>query len=201
VPGQLLLLAAGQGRRFGSDKRKARLPGGQSLLAATAQSYLRLSCPLAIVTRPEDRALQQAVSGELVAAGAPRQPRWLVASDASMGMGHSLAQAVTALRDAAPQWLIVGLGDMPFVTHETLAALVRTLNEGVPATIVRPRYQGQAGQPVGFGREHLEALTQLHGDQGARALLQARDDDVRWLDVPDPGVLADVDQRADLPTA
>lgn len=201
MPGQLLLLAAGQGRRFGSDKRKARLPGGQSLLAATAHTYLLLNCPLAIVTRPEDRALQQAVSRELTAAGEPRLPRWLIANDASQGMGHSLAEAVTTMRDEAPQWLLIGLGDMPFVAHETLAALVRMLEEGGPATIARPRYQGQAGQPVGFGREHLDALTQLQGDQGARSLLQARSDDVQWLDVTDPGVLADVDQRTDLPTA
>lgn len=201
MSGQLLLLAAGQGRRFGSDKRQARMASGESLLAATAQIYLQLGHPLAIVTRPEDLALQRAVSAELSRTAGGQRPRWLTASEASLGMGHSLAQAVATLRQDAPQWLLIGLADMPFVALRTLAALIRALDAGTPTTIARPRHHGQAGQPVGFGQDHLQALTQLQGDQGARALLKARSQDIRWLDVEDPGVLADVDHRGDLPTA
>ncbi|MEM1230679.1 MAG: nucleotidyltransferase family protein [Pseudomonadota bacterium] len=203
MAGQCLLLAAGRGTRFGSDKRRAPLSGGLSVLAATALRYSAptLPTPLAIVIGPQDASVAEHTDQSLRAAGCDRLPRWLVAQDAELGMGHSLAAAVHQLLPADPDWLLVGLGDMPFVATHTLFVLSEALATAAPDAMVRPRYHGQSGQPVGFGAAVLPRLLELHGDAGARSLLASAPEQVSWVDVDDAGVTRDIDRPSDLPSA
>jgi molybdenum cofactor cytidylyltransferase len=94
---------------------------------------------------------------------------------------------------AAEGWL-VALGDMPHVQPATIAALCDALAAG--AAIAAPVYRGRRGNPVGFGREHLEALLALEGDQGARAILASQP--VTLVEVADAGIFGDVDTPSDL---
>jgi molybdenum cofactor cytidylyltransferase len=55
---------------------------------------------------------------------------------------------------------------------------------------------GRRGNPVGFGRVHLQALLALQGDRGARGLLQSCP--VTEVAVDDPGIFRDIDTPADL---
>jgi molybdenum cofactor cytidylyltransferase len=80
------------------------------------------------------------------------------------------------------------------VAPATLAALRDQLAAGAP--IVAPVKDGRRGNPVGFGRVHLEALLALQGDQGARRLLQTCP--VTDIPVDDPGIFLDIDIPADL---
>ena len=83
-----LLLAAGRGRRFGSDKRLARLPDGRGLLAASAERALQVFAEVHVLLRDEDDAQ---------ALGLPDACRIIRCSDADQGMGHSLAAGVRGL--------------------------------------------------------------------------------------------------------
>ena len=60
-----------------------------------------------------------------------------------------------------------------------------------------PRYQGKRGHPAGFGPTYRGDLLGLSGDTGAKALIDAAGD-IRWIDVEDAGILADVDAPVDL---
>jgi molybdenum cofactor cytidylyltransferase len=113
-------------------------------------------------------------------------------TDAERGMGASLAAGIDASADS--EGWIVALADMPRIAVSTVEAVARTLDGG--ASIVVPFYQGQRGHPVGFGPEHRDALRELDGDTGARALLAAHQ--VARLDLDDPGILRDVDTPEDL---
>jgi molybdenum cofactor cytidylyltransferase len=55
---------------------------------------------------------------------------------------------------------------------------------------------GRRGNPVGFGRVHLDTLLALGGDQGARRLLQSFP--VTEVPVIDAGIFRDIDTPADL---
>jgi molybdenum cofactor cytidylyltransferase len=59
-----------------------------------------------------------------------------------------------------------------------------------------PVLDGRRGNPVGFGRVHLDALLALRGDRGARGLLQTCP--VTEVAVRDAGILRDVDAPEDL---
>lgn len=177
-----LVLAAGFSRRFGADKRRARLNSGQTLLAAS----LTLPCAqleeVWVVLRPEDEAEALAV---------PACVHIVRSESAAQGMGHSLASGIQAIEqqtqaDAAA----VFLGDMPWIDGDSLGYLLALASSG---HIVVPTFQGQPGHPVIFGRRFWPELQQLTGDSGAKALLRQHAPRVRRLELDDPGILRDID--------
>jgi molybdenum cofactor cytidylyltransferase len=188
-----ILLAAGRGRRFDPDgarnKLLQRLPGDEVVVAASARTLLAVFPRVVAVVPPDDGG----VGDVLRQLGC----EVTVCPDAASGMGLSLAHAIRhSLQGQLPArgWL-VALGDMPFVAPSTLHALDAAIEEG--AAIAAPLFEGRRGNPVAFGARHRDALLALDGDQGARRLLQTSP--VTTIDVPDPGILRDIDSPSDLP--
>lgn len=199
VQGAVLILAAGRGRRFGSDKRLATVTDNTTLLSASIACYQQLQWPVYVVLKTDEEAIQVRTDAALESIAPGIQPIWLTAADADLGMGHSLAAGVSALRGAGVAQALIGLGDMPFLKSETIAACATALANG--NTIVRPRYRGQPGNPVGFGGPRLTDLESAQGDTGARPTLRKHAASIHWLDVSDPGILADIDRPEDLSAA
>ena len=184
-----ILLAAGRGRRFdpagARNKLLQTLPGGEPVVVASARHLLACLPRVVAVVPPSDGGVGDILRGlgcEVT-----------VCPEADTGMGASL---VRAIRHSLPAegWL-VALGDMPFVTPDTLAALRDAVVNG--AGIAVPAYRGRRGNPVAFAACHREALLEMTGDQGARRLQQAHP--VTEIVVPDPGILRDIDTPSDLP--
>lgn len=182
-----LLLAAGKGRRFGSDKLMHPLADGLPM-ALVAAANLRPACDRVVVVL---RAADHPLAGRLVDAGC----EIVVCPEADGGMGHSLAAGVRATADAAG-W-VVALADMPFIQPSTHRAIAAALRAG--ASLAAPQYQGRRGHPVGFAGKWLEALSALSGDHGGRAILGAHRAQLMLQPVDDPGVLMDVDRPEQLP--
>jgi molybdenum cofactor cytidylyltransferase len=176
-----LVLAAGQGSRFGSDKRRACLADGRSLLQHSVARALAVFDEVRVVLRPGETAAQL---------GLPDSCRVVVGTQAMLGMGHSLAAGAASLADSPAQAVAIVLGDMPWIQPSTLRELVALAN---PGAIVLARHQGRNGHPVLFGRELWPALARLAGDEGARSVLQRYPERVRVLQTEDAGVLQDVD--------
>ncbi|WP_339460290.1 nucleotidyltransferase family protein [Pseudomonas sp. EA_105y_Pfl2_R69] len=177
-----LVLAAGFSRRFGSDKRCARLRSGQTLLGAS----LVLPCSqledVWVVLRPED---------DSAALGVAERVRVVRSESAALGMGHSLASAMRAIseRSRADAVAII-LGDMPWISADSLGYLLALAS---PDHIVVPTFQGQPGHPVIFGRRFWPDLQGLSGDVGAKPVLQAYPQAIRRLQLNDLGILRDID--------
>jgi molybdenum cofactor cytidylyltransferase len=185
MSGGAVLLAAGQARRFGGDKRRYRLPDGRSLLVASLQLYGAAFPRLAVVLRPDDDALAATVTGQWPAARVVR------CADAHRGMGCSLACGARAA--SGWDYLFVALGDMAWVRPSTLARLREAQQAAGPDAVVQPVYRERPGHPVGFGAALFDDLGRLSGDTGARAVVAAAGDRVLRLAVDDPGVLQDLD--------
>lgn len=187
-----ILLAAGRGRRFDPEGRRnkllQRLPGGALVVAASARTLLGVLPRVVAVVPPDDGGVAQV----LRRLGCDVT----VCPDADSGMGLSLAHAVrhSLARQPIAQGWLVALGDMPFVAPSTLHALARAIGEG--AAIAAPRFEGRRGNPVAFGAGQRDHLLALDGDQGARRLLASLP--LAAIDVPDAGILRDIDSPADL---
>jgi molybdenum cofactor cytidylyltransferase len=176
-----LLLAAGQGRRFGGNKLLHPLADGTPMVLASARRvHAVLADTLAVVTD---------VDGYVAKLLAQEGLRLVYNARASEGMGRSISCGVAASRDAGG-WVIV-LGDMPFVPQTVVQAVAARLAQG--ADIVAPVYHGQRGHPVGFSSRHGEALMRLHADEGARSIIAAHRDTLELIEVEDQGVLLDID--------
>jgi molybdenum cofactor cytidylyltransferase len=206
-----VLLAGGRGRRFGADKRQARLPGGLGLLETTVRRYAGVFDALRVVLREDEVELAQRLEPALAAGptardGRATDRRVVFSARADGGMGCTLADGMATVTD----WDVafVGLGDMPFVTHTTLA-LLRAAAQGAfrpPAPlaadgwqVLQPQHVGLPGHPVGFRAALFPALRALAGDEGARTVVQAHRSTLWRLTVSDAGVLQDVDTPDNLP--
>lgn len=181
-----LVLAAGRGRRFGSDKRRAQLADGRQLLCATVESVRPHFSETFVVLRQEDSVQALAL---------PSGVKVLHAVHARQGIGASMADAVRTLHDVDCDAVAIVLGDMPWVAPQTLRALIERAAAG---RIVRPVQGGRGGHPVLFGRDFLTALSALGQDEGARGVLATYRHCVEEVEVDDPGIWRDVDRPDDL---
>lgn len=184
-----VLLAAGEGRRFGSAKQLARL-GERSLVRRAAEVALASRCaPVYVVVGAQAEAVQRELAG--LALSCVRNEEW------AEGMGASIRSGVLAAAAAEPrcEGVALLLADQARVESRHLDELVRRFEEG-EGDVVASEYGGVVGPPVVFARRFFPALEALRGDRGARALLEARPEGL--VRVPLPEGAEDVDRPADL---
>jgi nicotine blue oxidoreductase len=182
-----VLLAAGEGSRFGRPKALVRL-GGQTL-AERGTGLLRAggADPVLIVAG--------AVPVEVGNVQTVNNPEWRT------GMGSSLRAALRALASADlgadVGAAVIALADQPLVGAEAVARLIAAYRVG--AAVAVAAYEGQPRNPVLLAREHWpEVIETATGDQGARAFLRARPDLVTLVECGDTGRPDDIDTQADL---
>ena len=85
------------------------------------------------------------------------------------------------------------LVDHPAVAPETIDALLA----GAGSAAVRvPRYEGRRGHPIWFSRALLPEFLAIPPGGAARDIVRAHVAETEFLDVNDPGILADIDDRA-----
>lgn len=182
-----IVLAAGQGARFGGGKLLADLDGAPLLHWALAAAQAAAPGAVTVVT-----------GADAVAACArlfDADIRLVHAADHAEGMAASLRAGVASLGPEV-EAAFVFLGDMPRVPQAVLAPLAAVVAAGAPAAA--PWFDGRRGNPVVLGRGLFPAVAALTGDVGARPILQALGETVARIEAPDDGVLFDVDVRGDL---
>ena len=184
-----ILIAAGQSRRFGSDKLLYPLADGTPLAVAAFRNLKPACAEVLAVLRPE----QEELAGRLWNEGA----RIVISEDSHAGMGHSLAAGVRASAEA--QGWLLALADMPYVKTHTMQQLAQAIAGG--ASIAAPMHEATRGNPVGFARKWYARLSELSGDAGARALLLEHAQELSLILCEDSGVHRDIDTPQDLLTA
>lgn len=192
-----VLLAAGQGTRFGGGKLVVPLDGEPLVRHAAAMLVRAGVRELVVVTRPDDGAVEAALAEVLECGpGSPVQARIVVNPRAARGLGTSVAAGIASLGPAA-EAALVALGDQPRVPDAVPRALLAAWR-GTGAPIVAPRYRGGVrGNPVLFDADVFRELARLDGDEGARTVIQRNADRVRLVDF-DMAMPVDVDTREDL---
>ncbi len=187
------MLAAGFSRRFGDIKLRATLRSGASVFEQTLIRITAATPRVLVVTRTDLPEVQQAAQRIAANLNASGQIEVVLCPDAHLGMGHTLAFGMAHL----PDWegCLICLGDMPFITTATYTRMLTALRHD---TILLPEYEGQTGNPVGFGCDFFPALRAVQGDAGGREVLRANRERVRQLPVTDAAILQDIDTPEDL---
>ena len=176
-----LVLAAGQGSRFGAGSKLLAELGGRPVLGRVFDRLREAGLEAGFVAVPDDAerfaALKPFIPAGFEAVILPPQP---------MGMGVSLAALAARVRPGEAALMV--MGDQPLLTQAALAAL---LEHQSGERIARLCCGEQAGHPVLFPDRFVPALRTLSGDEGPRALLQQHG--YQRVEVDDPLVLCDVD--------
>jgi CTP:molybdopterin cytidylyltransferase MocA len=181
-----VLLAAGQGSRFGRPKALVELDG--QTLAERGIGMLRAggADPLLIVTGAAEVEL-----------GPDHRIRIIRNDEWRTGMGSSLRAALRALSDPEVGAAVVALADQPLVGAEAVSRLIAAHQAG--ASVAVAAYHGRPRNPVLLAREYWPEVTAMAtGDQGARAFLRARPELVTLVECGDTGRPDDIDTPADL---
>jgi nicotine blue oxidoreductase len=185
-----VLLAAGQGSRFGRPKALVELDG--QTLAERGVTLLRAggTDPVLIVTGAAQVELRP-----------EHQARTVYNREWRTGMGSSLRAALRALTEleAGPEIgaVVVALADQPLVGAEAVGRLIAAYRAGAGVAVAA--YGGKPRNPVLLAREHWpEVIATATGDQGARAFLRARPELVTLVECGDTGRPDDIDTPADL---
>lgn len=169
-----LVLAAGRGQRFGSDKLAAPFRG-RPLIDHAVQIACAAPVERIIVVARPDTAVNC------------NDTRLSVCRLDSSGMAQSLRAGLDAAGDA--EGVFIFLADMPLVPA-TLAATLLAAKADHLAVV--PLHRGQPGHPVLLNRCGFALAADLTGDTGLGRVLRSRDD-VLFVPVSDAGVLRDVD--------
>jgi len=176
----IVLLAAGNARRFGSDKLMADFEGAP--LGSHAASALMGIESAAHVAVCQPEAAIAAYYGRL-GFDIVDNP------DSDSGLSGSLHLAVEAAAHTNVQALLVVLADMPFVNASHIEALIAACTDDVVAS-----FDGhQPMPPAIFPRSYWPDLLATEGDAGARHILA----NATRLAAPE-GMLSDIDTPDEL---
>jgi molybdenum cofactor cytidylyltransferase len=182
-----VMLAAGQARRMGDGGLHKLLAefDGVPLVRRTAEMLLGSKAgPVVVVTGHR----QADIAAELSSLDVRLQDNPLHEA----GMASSLIAGFTRPDVAAADGVLVMLADMPGVTSEHIDQLFDAFVDAGGGAIVRAVSNGKRGNPVILPRATYEAVRNLQGDVGARAIIETSGLPVVDVDIG-PAAHLDVD--------
>jgi molybdenum cofactor cytidylyltransferase len=185
-----IVLAAGEGRRFGATKQVVPYRGRPlAQYAVDALASAGIDEIVVVIGHDADR-----VEAALFL---PPQGRFVRNADHASGQSSSLAVGLHDLA-ADSEGAVVLLADQPGVTDAEVRALTDAFG-GSRSRIVRIAYTDGPG-PALLSREVYAEAGHLHGDIGARAIMASHPDWVDEVVVPFAAPV-DIDRPEDLPGA
>jgi CTP:molybdopterin cytidylyltransferase MocA len=176
-----LILAAGEGRRFGGTKQLAELEG-RPLLEHALEAMSGVSPRVVVLGHAADEILARV---DLHGASPVVCHEWADGQSASLRCGIEALGPVEAA--------VVVLGDQPGITPRAIEAVIESPGD---EDAVRATYDGTPGHPVLLRRSLLARADELRGDSGFRDLLRAAT--VRDVEIGDLADPSDIDTREEL---
>jgi len=177
-----LLLAAGDSKRFGVDKRFVGTP---PLLEQTLQSLYGLYTQIIVVHKHDDDMSSISFDSDCVTL-LPHDKREddSLGASIAVGLNHILQSELT------PSFCAIFLADMPYINYSTIIELH---NQCDKRCILRPVFEKTHGHPVIFSRHFFTILSQLKACTGARNVIEQNIEHYLEVPVSDNGVIIDVD--------
>ena len=180
----LIMLAAGNSRRFGSNKLLYEI-GGVPMYLRTLHKLQKAAselgnCEIIVVTQYEEIASKAQESGVRV----------LINSHPERGISSSMQIGLAAAKESAACLFIVS--DQPWLTTETIVNLVHKFqseHKGMACTLLNDK----TGNPCIFSRKYYQELQEITGDKGGKQIINRHPEDVAYLEIEDAKELVDVD--------
>ena len=188
MPVAMVLLAAGDSRRFGGNKLLAEVDG-RLMYRHVADE---------VNAMPEDFFAKKIVVSqydEILEDLGREGFETLKNNQSALGISHSVHLALEQI----PEHYAVcfSVSDQPWLTRETIRGLVTAFRKNTRG-MVCASWEGMDGNPVIFAPEYRKELLALSGDVGGRKVLLAHPEDVARFVAGSSRELADVDEKSQL---
>ncbi|QIO25202.1 nucleotidyltransferase family protein [Haloarcula sp. JP-L23] len=184
-----IVLAAGTSTRFGDENKLLEPVDGRPIVRHAAKTMIDADLAgVVVVVGYESDAVLAAVEG--IAVDVTENESY------EEGQSTSVREGVAYAAGQGADAILVGLGDMPYVSTDAVKSVVAAYEAGL-GTAIAAANDGKRGNPVLFDSGHFEALTALSGDVGGRDILRESPDAV-LVETGDSGVRRDVDTPEDV---
>jgi molybdenum cofactor cytidylyltransferase len=176
-----IILAAGESRRMGFPK---------ALLAYRGENFLDTLIGL-FSDRCGEVIVVLGAEAERIRSGTSRPAQFVVNPDYPQGMTTSLQCGLRAVSPQA-EGVLFTLVDHPAVSPATLDAILYS-----PRPLLRvPRFQDRRGHPIWFRRDLIPEFLSIPAGGAARDVVRAHAAETEFVELDDPGILADIDDAA-----
>ena len=180
----LIMLAAGNSRRFGSNKLLYEIDGVPMYLRTLYKLQKAASelgnCEIIVVTQYEEIAAKAQESGARV----------LINPHPERGISSSMQIGLAAAKESSA--CLFTVSDQPWLTTETIVELVHKFlseHKGMACTLLN----NKTGNPCIFSRKYYQELQEIIGDKGGKQIINRHPDDVVYLEIKDARELVDID--------
>jgi molybdenum cofactor cytidylyltransferase len=176
-----LILAAGESRRMGSPKALLQYQG-ETFLDRLIGLFAQHCAPVIAVLGAGSENIRASLCR-------PGEAQLVENPDFRLGQITSLQCGLRAVPREA-QGVLFTLVDHPALRPETITALLSRRG----TTLLRiPRYQGRRGHPLWIAARLIPEFLALPATATARDVVTRHADEIAYVDVDDPGILADID--------
>jgi len=176
----VILEAAGDSRRFGSNKLLHIMDDGRPMIASILDAVRPIDAYKKIVVTQYDEVAELASNFDTVMNDRP-----------DLGISRSMQLGIKAAGDADAYMFCVC--DQPGLTTATLEKLIEAYKKGT-AGIVSLAWQGQMCNPKIFSSRYREELLKLSGDTGGRQIIDAHKKDLLLVEAESEDEVKDIDR-------
>lgn len=187
---ELILLAAGQSKRFGGIKQLTDIHG-QAMICHCLSQYRQGTNWLDGI---HSGFIALGANADLITEVLPKTIKQHVIQSWQQGMGHTLAQSMKFIAKDTSH-VFIGLADQVLISQAIIERMLGQI-EQYPQHIIAANYANKLGAPAIFPQPYFSQLAQLSGDRGAQGLLMKNLDNV--ISMPIPQADLDIDTRQDL---
>jgi molybdenum cofactor cytidylyltransferase len=182
-----LILAAGSSKRMGQPKLP--LPWGETTVLGQVIATFKAAGVEDIL---------------VITGGAREQVERLVGSSARImfnpgyAEGEMLSSVQAGLAGAQPETeaVLIGLGDQPQVQAGSVRLVVEEYARS-RASLIVPSFQMRRGHPWLVARPYWDEILHMDPPESPREFLTRHANDIRYVEVNDPGILKDLDTPDD----
>jgi molybdenum cofactor cytidylyltransferase len=180
-----IVLAGGQSRRMGVVNKLLVKVDGTAMVRHAVDTVREAGAnPIIVVTGHEADRVRQVLADADVT---------FIHNDAyADGLSTSLRTGIAAVPDTC-DGAVVALGDMPRLRASHVVRLMEAFAPREGRAVCVPTWQGKRGNPVLWARRFFTEIEDVDGDVGAKHLIGAYAELVHEVEMPDSGVLIDVD--------
>lgn len=183
-----VILAAGESKRMGQPKML--LPwGNEKVLTHVVNVFQNAGIEdILVVTGGAREQVERLLSGQRVRT---------VYNEAHAG-GEMLSSVQCGIKSVARQTqaMLIGLGDQPQVREGSVRRVCEAFRES-KSNLVVPSYRLRRGHPWLVAQPLWDELLEMKSPQSPRDFLNAHRNDIHYVEVDDPNILADLDTPED----